>query len=367
MKLRRSICLTLLLTSLAAAAEGDVGPSLNEVTRDQEPAAIPVSAVDATPIENAGESGEPGLVPVSGNVWQSLFNGNDLEGWVVQDGLAESWSVQEGAIVCDKVGGGWLRTTDEFSDYELTLEYRLTPGANTGLGFRFPAGSNPTSTGFEVQLLDDAAPKYAGLRPDQQTGSLYYHCPPTTVSAAAANEWHRLRVVACGSHLTVEVNDKLVNEVWVESLAGTAEARHPLRSRPHRGPIAMQSSSQRIDFRNLQVRSLLRSSPQGLQVVDLRSGAGELCNPGATVQVDYVGRFEDGTWFDGTETFGEPIVVQLENAIEGWQLGLPGMKVGGRRKLIVPAALAYGADGVPDRIPGGATLVFEVELRGIEH
>ena len=97
-------------------------------------------------------------------------------------------------------------------------------------------------------------------------------------------------------------------------------------------------------------------------IEDINEGTGTECPAGATVEVHYKGTLMDGTVFDSSYDRGESINFPLGNLIQGWQEGIPGMKVGGKRKLTIPPKLGYGRFGSPPVIPGNATLVFEVEL-----
>jgi FKBP-type peptidyl-prolyl cis-trans isomerase FkpA len=115
----------------------------------------------------------------------------------------------------------------------------------------------------------------------------------------------------------------------------------------------------------LEVRTPV-TKPSGLVVTDLVTGTGKECPPSATVKVHYRGTLADGREFDSSYARQEPIEFQLAGLIKGWQEGIPGMKVGGKRKLVVPYHLAYGEAGSPPSIPGYATLTFEIELLDVK-
>lgn len=105
----------------------------------------------------------------------------------------------------------------------------------------------------------------------------------------------------------------------------------------------------------------------GLKVQDLVIGTGAEAKQENAVSVHYVGTLTDGTKFDSSRDRGQPFVFVLGagNVIQGWDIGVQGMKVGGKRKLIIPPQLAYGERGVGDKILPNSTLVFEIELLGI--
>src|SRR5262245_6833106 len=105
----------------------------------------------------------------------------------------------------------------------------------------------------------------------------------------------------------------------------------------------------------------------GLKYVDLKAGEGPEAKEGSVVKVIYTGLLEHGKQFD-SNVGGEPYAVHVgqTSVILGWHEGLTGMKAGGKRKLIIPPDLAYGEKGRPPRIPGKATLIFEVEVREVK-
>jgi len=101
-----------------------------------------------------------------------------------------------------------------------------------------------------------------------------------------------------------------------------------------------------------------------LKIEDLKEGSGAEAKAGTTVSVHYTGTLLNGTKFDSSVDRGEPFKFPLGGGrvIQGWDKGLVGMKVGGKRKLTIPSAMAYGEAGAPPVIPPNSALVFEVEL-----
>jgi len=104
-----------------------------------------------------------------------------------------------------------------------------------------------------------------------------------------------------------------------------------------------------------------------LQIEELQAGTGDVAAAGNMVDVHYTGWLTDGSKFDSSVDRGTPFSFQLGagKVIKGWDLGVAGMKVGGKRKLTIPAHLGYGAGGFGSVIPPNSTLVFEVELLGV--
>lgn len=101
-----------------------------------------------------------------------------------------------------------------------------------------------------------------------------------------------------------------------------------------------------------------------LKYQDLKVGEGEEIRPGDYVRVHYTGWLTDGKKFDSSHDRGQPFTLRIGTGqvIKGWDEGVPGMRVGGIRKLIIPSALGYGTKGVVGTIPPNADLVFEVEV-----
>ena len=115
--------------------------------------------------------------------------------------------------------------------------------------------------------------------------------------------------------------------------------------------------------------------PDGLQIADLKVGTGDTASKGENTEVQYSGWLTDGHLFDSSRQAGRgsfTIQIGVGQVITGWDEGVPGMKVGGKRCLKIPGALAYGAQGQTDQttgatiIPPNATLVFEIELLSVK-
>ena len=109
------------------------------------------------------------------------------------------------------------------------------------------------------------------------------------------------------------------------------------------------------------------TTPSGLIIEDVTVGEGAVAAAGQKVTVHYTGWLTNGTKFDSSKDRNDPFVFPLGGGrvIKGWDEGVQGMKVGGKRKLTIPPALGYGSRGAGSVIPPNATLVFEVELLGV--
>lgn len=116
------------------------------------------------------------------------------------------------------------------------------------------------------------------------------------------------------------------------------------------------------------VKGVPQETGNGLQVVEIQAGTGAEARSGQEVTVHYTGWLTNGTKFDSSRDRGEPFKFGLGRGqvIRGWDEGVAGMKVGGRRRLVIPPELGYGSRGAGRVIPPGATLLFNVELLAVQ-
>ena len=104
-----------------------------------------------------------------------------------------------------------------------------------------------------------------------------------------------------------------------------------------------------------------------LEIIDVEVGQGDEVQPGATITAHYTGALvKNGIIFQSSHDFGQAISFGLDQVIKGWTVGVPGMRIGGTRRLIIPAEMAYGASSPEKNIPANSDLVFDIDLVAIK-
>jgi hypothetical protein len=186
----------------------------------------------------------------------SLFDGKTLKGWKGSD----AYRVEEGNLVCILGAKGNLLTEKEYQDFILRFEVRLTPGANNGLGVRCPflPEGNLHLDGIELQILDDAAEKFATLKPYQYHGSVYGIVPAKRGSLKAAGEWNYQEVTVQGRRIKVVLNTVTIVDADLDEAtkSGTMDGQdHPGLKRT-KGHIGFLGHGDRIEVRNIRIREL---------------------------------------------------------------------------------------------------------------
>jgi len=185
-----------------------------------------------------------------------LFNGRDLSGWV---GDTVGYVAEEGKIVLyPKQGSGNLYTEKEYSDFILRFEFKLTPGANNGLGIRAPLQGDAAYLGMELQILDNTAHIYKDLQPYQYHGSIYGVVPARRGFLKPVGEWNQQEVIADGTSITVKLNGETIVDADIKEAMekGTIDGRgHPGLKRTQ-GHIGFLGHGSRVEFRNIRIKEL---------------------------------------------------------------------------------------------------------------
>ena len=188
--------------------------------------------------------------------FMSLFNGKDLSGWI---GNTSGYEVDEGILfVVPSRGGGNLYTEKQFSDFILRFEFRLTPGANNGLGIRAPLEGDAAYLGMELQILDNSAKEYKDLKPYQYHGSIYGVVSAKRGYLKPVGEWNEEEVIARGRRITVKLNGTVIVDADITEAIqkGTLDKRdHPGLQRD-RGHIGFLGHGSPVEFRRIWIKEL---------------------------------------------------------------------------------------------------------------
>jgi len=182
-----------------------------------------------------------------------LFNGMDLTGWIGDTG---GYVVEDAKVVCRP--GGNLYTEKEYSDFVMRFEFKLSRGANNGLGIRTPLEGDPAYVGMEIQILDNTADVYKDLRPYQYHGSIYGVVPAKRGYLNPVGEWNFEEVIANGDQITVNLNGTTIVDADIReaSTPNTLDEReHPGLERAT-GHIGFLGHGSYVEFRNIRVKEL---------------------------------------------------------------------------------------------------------------
>ncbi|MEE8585773.1 MAG: DUF1080 domain-containing protein [Acidobacteriota bacterium] len=217
----------------------------------------PLAAQTSTPPNSlSGKESQQG--------WKLLFDGRTLEGWrgFGKDQVPAAWKVEGGALAFAAQGeGGDLMTEEEFADFELHLEWKISAGGNSGIFFRVSQDRDWSfQTGAEMQILDNSAHADGG-NPKTSSGSNYaLHAPASDVTRPVG-EWNSLRIVARGDHVEHWMNGvklleyQLWDEQWEELVRNSKFASMPGYGRNKKGHIVLQDHGNKVWYRSIKIRT----------------------------------------------------------------------------------------------------------------
>jgi hypothetical protein len=192
---------------------------------------------------------------------QQIFNGKNLDGWVVEQRPFKdksgkntpNWSVQDGLLTCEGKTFGFLRYEKQpFADFALHVEVRLSPKSNTGIGIRTvpydpkkDKETRPSYQAYEVQVQDDE-----GKPPDKHsTGSLYRYVAPTVNPIKRAPVWNTVDVECVGPRIRISINGHEVLDVDQTTVK-------EIKDKPLSGYVCLQSHTGKVEFRNVRIREI---------------------------------------------------------------------------------------------------------------
>lgn len=195
-----------------------------------------------------------------GDGWTPLFDGRSLQGW---EGDLDGYAAKDGVMVCTATGGT-LYTTRAFSDFALAFRFKLSPGANNGVGIRTPREGDPAFVGMELQILDDDAPVHANLHPWQYHGSIYGVVPALRGHLNPAGEWNTEYVICIGPHVRVILNGTTIVDADLRDAEPVDGKAHPGLERQD-GHLALCGHGAEVEFKELRVREFAADAAYHLE------------------------------------------------------------------------------------------------------
>jgi hypothetical protein len=195
--------------------------------------------------------------------WRLLFDGRTTDGWrgFRRDAMPDGWQVVDGALTRVAAAGD-IVTTEQFESFELVLDWKVSPGGNSGIFFHVTENADYVwQTGPEYQILDDAGHR-DGLTPETAAGSNYALHAPVGVAARPAGEWNTARLVVRGDHVEHWLNDvkivsyELGSDEWKALVAASKFRDMPGYGQARRGHLALQDHGDLVAFRNIRIRVL---------------------------------------------------------------------------------------------------------------
>jgi hypothetical protein len=187
--------------------------------------------------------------------FKPLFDGKTLEGW---KGSVDGYTVEDGAIKCIAAKGGFLYTDKEYGDFHLKFSFKLTPGANNGVGIRAPMGGDPAYVGMEIQVLDDTADQYKGLKEYQYHGSIYGVAAAKRGHQKAVGEWNTEEIICKGKQVTIILNGETIVDADIAKASDpkTIDGQNHPGLKREQGYIVFCGHGSDVWFKDIQLKEL---------------------------------------------------------------------------------------------------------------
>jgi len=203
---------------------------------------LSVSYVDAT---------EP-----DGEGFVSLFDGRTLAGW---QGAVKGYQAKDGVLVTKPGTGGNLYTKNEYGDFVLRFEFKLSPNANSGIGLRAPLHGDAAYVGMESQVLDDSGSEFQKLHPYQYHGSIYGVTPAKRGHLKPVGQWNEEEITCQGRRVKVVLNGVTIVDMDIDQAAPggkTIDGKHHPGLERTKGYIGLLGHGSPVEFRNLRIKPL---------------------------------------------------------------------------------------------------------------
>ncbi|MHC4744165.1 MAG: 3-keto-disaccharide hydrolase [Planctomycetota bacterium] len=197
--------------------------------------------------------------------FEPLFPGDSLDEWKVSDwsNLTTPQKVEgtpwrmEGSVLYGLNKRTWIISPDEYSDFVLKLETKITRGSNGGIGLRFPPHGDPAYTAMEIQVVDSGVYYRNNSRPNQRTGSIYDEIAPSKDVVKPVGQWNSWEITAKGKQVTIVLNGEQIIDVDMSKETKARQQRGPaLAKRPTKGHIGFQNLNGSITLRNIMIKKL---------------------------------------------------------------------------------------------------------------
>ena len=187
----------------------------------------------------------------------AIFDGKSLDGW---QGSTKGYQAKDGVLICPKKGGGKIFSNKKYDDFVLRFDFKLTPGANNGLGVRTPLRGDPAYAGMELQILDNTAEKYAKLKPYQYHGSIYGVVTAKRGHLKPVGEWNVQEVTAKGDQIKVVLNGETIVDANIREASkdGTIDGKKHPGLLNKTGHIGFLGHGAHVEFRNIRIKELKR-------------------------------------------------------------------------------------------------------------
>jgi len=196
--------------------------------------------------------------------WISLFDGKSLEGWKPYklDAIGSSWVVDDGTLHLSEKGGGDIITAQQFGDFELQFEWKISEGGNSGVMYCVrPGDKAPYMSGPEYQILDDSRHR-DGKNESTSSAALYAMIPPEGKNLNKVGEWNTARIRLQDQNLQHWLNGSKVvettlgDENWDQMVANSKFRQWPQFGKSPAGHICLQDHGDKVWFRNIRIREL---------------------------------------------------------------------------------------------------------------